>query len=485
MLQFWVLLLSQSLKLSSATETLVDGVSFLYLSKLLHQMFCLKTGVKLLECNLGLQRLFHSQPKIAARFVIDKSVLNSMALSCALTGEFDSGKAILKSVDCYGKDVSHSLGKVNYHKNNNKFQSLQEEEFAREYSRIKAFLDNPGHLTKSSVLKHFLRFYILPIQPTLKIDFPIRNCVINNDLVFENSSQQILTSIISQQNRVSAATKRGLEQMKNLSPGIFHLLTRTDETCCEIQASNFLIPEEVALENFCLQYNSSFAKNLHPILNNVDATLPFVKFAKQYGKQINKTTGFLLLNKLFRGNYPTEGYRLEIGAGTGDWIAAMAKLNRNFNWLAIELRLDRCHQIFSRIVLEDLKNCCLLGGNAVEIIESMLPASFLEKVFINFPQPSSYTDKRHWLSMEFFRNLHRNLLVDGEIILVTDNEPLCHQIAQEISCLDGMYTACHPGQFYLLGSPPSYEAYSSYFDRLWNNGKRTKRFHFQFKKVCQ
>ena len=51
--------------------------------------------------------------------------------------------------------------------------------------------------------------------------------------------------------------------------------------------------------------------------------------------------------------------KLEICSGFGEWVIEQAKAEAGVaNWSALELRYDRCHSIFSRMVFEAVR-CAL------------------------------------------------------------------------------------------------------------------------------
>ena len=57
--------------------------------------------------------------------------------------------------------------------------------------------------------------------------------------------------------------------------------------------------------------------------------------------------------------------KLEIASGTGDWVVAQAQADvGKAAWAALELRHDRVYGIFSRMVLKQVPNLCVIGGDA-------------------------------------------------------------------------------------------------------------------------
>ena len=94
----------------------------------------------------------------------------------------------------------------------------------------------------------------------------------------------------------------------------------------------------------------------------------FPKFLGDYTTKIRKMLspkGFLVFRNLFGNTLPV---KLEICSGAGEWAIAQAKADQDAaNWMALELRIDRVHQIFTRMIFHDVQNLAVLGGDATQV----------------------------------------------------------------------------------------------------------------------
>merc|ERR1712087_600835 len=150
-------------------------------------------------------------------------------------------------------------------------------------------------------------------------------------------------------------------------------------------------------------------------------------------------------------------------------------------------------------------NVCMLAGNAVTALQRMVPRS-IAQVFVNFPEPpvrrggggssgEASQDETcappHLLTVDTFRLIRRVLKPGGSLCILSDNVTYVRQLAGLVDAAGGFGT-CHPGgdaQGSKLegvhtrvwrGEPgttcgiPDPKA-SSYFDRLWRNGKLARR----------
>ena len=139
--------------------------------------------------------------------------------------------------------------------------------------------------------------------------------------------------------------------------------------------------------------------------------------------------------------------KLEICAGFGEWVVAQAKAERGVaNWAALELRYDRCHSIFSRMVFEGCENLAILGGDAAQILpvkgSGHIRPDSVDHVFVNFPEPPQ-TDMHHGaesqlhlLTAEFFRAIHRVLRTGGRLTILHDEYRYCCLLARTVAALN-------------------------------------------------
>lgn len=202
---------------------------------------------------------------------------------------------------------------------------------------------------------------------------------------------------------------------------------------------------------------------------------------------------------------------------SGEWVCSQAKHdNGSANWISMELRSDRCHQILSRAIFEEISNLAIICCDACELLSTWFPLHQVSELFINHPQPPEHIDRgkatnsqnqgKHLLTAHFFKILHKSLLPGGKITIVTDNQSYARMLLRIIS--DDVGQLFQPGtveetdcirEDFLLdysttnntdravskfslwrGNPDSRFGHnakcSSYFDRMWDKGKHCRRW---------
>ena len=205
--------------------------------------------------------------------------------------------------------------------------------------------------------------------------------------------------------------------------------------------------------------------------------------------------------------------RMEVCSGSGDWVVAQAVAEEGeANWVSMELRHDRVHAVWQKMVLQKASNMCVLGGDAFRVLRCHVAQGSVERVCVNFPEPPHWTgsseadSKLHLLTAEFFKTAHRALQQGGGLTILSDNLQYCQSLATEI----GRLTSCSGDAMFIttqvqpdagmrgwhedVESIRIYEGLpgkrlghavnaSSQFDRFWESGSYTKRYFLAVDKV--
>ncbi|KAG8461648.1 hypothetical protein KFE25_001266 [Diacronema lutheri] len=214
---------------------------------------------------------------------------------------------------------------------------------------------------------------------------------------------------------------------------------------------------------------------------------------------------------------------VELCCGGGEWLVQQAahdaRAGARVLWAGVELRADRAAQAFSRAALARLDNCAVLCADAAELFATRLQPGAIDAVCVNHPQPPEWSggaadsEGEHLLTHAFFSHVHAALRPGGSLTIVTDNVRYGRSLASALCAFDrpplvfaplavgvrededggederdahgsGGEHRLAPGEQGRVplheGVPPEACGYtvraSSYFDRLWAHGKRTRRF---------
>lgn len=99
---------------------------------------------------------------------------------------------------------------------------------------------------------------------------------------------------------------------------------------------------------------------------------------------------------------------LEIGFGEGEFIAEVAKLNADWNFVGIEIKYFRFKKALRLIRKENLNNVKLIHIDADIAIEQVFAPHSFDRVYINFPDPwpKDRHKKHRIINNTFLNNLY-------------------------------------------------------------------------------
>lgn len=208
--------------------------------------------------------------------------------------------------------------------------------------------------------------------------------------------------------------------------------------------------------------------------------LPRVRYLpKEKGDQRNDQQPELLnYEEIFGNKNPVF---LEVCSGSGEWAVSRAQEDSNSNWVALEIRFERVYDIWSRAVFGLVDNLLAICGDARPVVGECMPEQSIQECFVNFPEPPVWAESKHvLLDAAFFTKVHRALVNDGYLTICTDDEGVCKSTAKELSSIPNLFHSTFDTA-YSTKVPEDYG--TSYFDRLWKNGERRKRFFFRYRKL--
>jgi len=115
-----------------------------------------------------------------------------------------------------------------------------------------------------------------------------------------------------------------------------------------------------------------------------------------------------------------EELKLEIGFGSGEALISMAKKDPKCLYLGIEVHDSGVGRCLNSIHANAMSNVRVIRHDAIEVMQQMLPAQSLDRVFLFFPDP--WHKKRHnkrRIVNQRFRDLLVRLLKPGACLHMT------------------------------------------------------------------
>jgi tRNA (guanine-N7-)-methyltransferase len=128
-----------------------------------------------------------------------------------------------------------------------------------------------------------------------------------------------------------------------------------------------------------------------------------------------------------------DALKLEIGIGNGDALVSMAAADPSSLYIGVEVHEPGIGRCLNLIQQHGLANVRLVSHDAVEVLQHMVAAESLDRVFLFFPDP--WHKKRHHkrrIVNQHFRDLVYKALKPGAVIhIATDWQDYAEWIAEQ------------------------------------------------------
>ncbi len=137
----------------------------------------------------------------------------------------------------------------------------------------------------------------------------------------------------------------------------------------------------------------------------------------------------------FKQIFPAQsGVKLEIGFGNGETFVEMAEQDEAYGYIGIEVHTPGVGQCLKLTHDAQLKNLRIISHDAIEVLESMVPAESIDRVFLFFPDP--WHKKRHnkrRIVNDAFKNLLIKVMRPGAVLhMATDWQNYAEHMAAEM-----------------------------------------------------
>ncbi len=173
--------------------------------------------------------------------------------------------------------------------------------------------------------------------------------------------------------------------------------------------------------------------------------------------------------------------KMEVCSGGGEWVTSKAQEFPHVNWIAVEMRHTRCIDIWNKCKYHNIKNVIVLKGEALHLLKTFFTSQSVTEIFVNYPDPPVWEQsKRKLISRAFLTQVHQVMDDEGSITLVTDFERYANSMVVEFKQLTTAFESAFGKDWMSKNVPKGYG--SSYFDRFWQNGRKTDRFFLKYLK---
>ena len=141
-------------------------------------------------------------------------------------------------------------------------------------------------------------------------------------------------------------------------------------------------------------------------------------------------------------NDHTKPLHLDIGCGSGNFLINLAKHNKNWNYIGLEIREKLVNKSKSKLKDESIDNLFFAFGNAEYLIQDCIgkfPPGILSSVSFNFPDPwfKKKHHKRRIIQPQLIQKISRLMANGGFISIKSDVEELFEYM--DMTIIDSKY----------------------------------------------
>ncbi len=126
---------------------------------------------------------------------------------------------------------------------------------------------------------------------------------------------------------------------------------------------------------------------------------------------------------------------LDIGCGSGEFIAQLALMNPAEYFIGLEIKYGRIIKCLKKAEINKLDNVKFILCDASLLIKEIIPRRSLNKVFINNPDPwpKERHEKNRLINSNFLANVYKAMKRKGLLYIKTDDRIYMKTIKRELS----------------------------------------------------
>lgn len=169
---------------------------------------------------------------------------------------------------------------------------------------------------------------------------------------------------------------------------------------------------------------------------------------------------------------------LELGCGRGEYTVALARSEKERNFVGIDIKGARMWTGAKTVEQEQIPNAAFLRCE-IENIDNFFAPAEVDEIWITFPDPQMKKTRKRLTSIRFLNLYRRILRPDGVINLKTDS-PFLYEYTRRLVELNGFEVIRATDDLYGSGMADPVSAIKTYYEQQWlSRGKKIKLISFR------
>jgi tRNA (guanine-N7-)-methyltransferase len=160
---------------------------------------------------------------------------------------------------------------------------------------------------------------------------------------------------------------------------------------------------------------------------------------------------------------------LELGCGKGDYTIGLAREDRNFNYVGVDIKGARFWRGAKTAIEEGLDHVAFLRIRIDQIANYFAPEDKINQIWITFPDPQPRKGKeKKRLSSPQFLERYRLICNPGTVVnLKTDDRPL-YEYTMQVVKEQGLQLLQHSDDVYAqISKPHPVVSIQTFYEQMW------------------
>ena len=207
-------------------------------------------------------------------------------------------------------------------------------------------------------------------------------------------------------------------------------------------------------------------------------------------KNVIQPEGLFVDNFELKGKWADEFFKnsnpltLELGCGKGEYTVALAGLNKEKNYIGVDIKGARIYT-GAKLALENNQENAAFLRTRIDMIDRFFSEDEVSEIWITFPDPQPKKQNKRLTSAHFL-NLYGKILKDGSIINLKTDSRLLHFYTLELLKANNITPIVHTDDLYSSDYLNDVLSVKTYYEKQFlSEGKKITYLKFKFEKNKQ
>ncbi len=175
---------------------------------------------------------------------------------------------------------------------------------------------------------------------------------------------------------------------------------------------------------------------------------------------------------------------LELGCGKGEYTVNLAKLNRDRNFIGIDIKGARIWRGAKTVQEDNLTNVAFLRSH-IDVVTSFFQKDEVSEIWLTFSDPQKKKPRKR-LTSHYFLNRYREIMTDDGIINLKSDSTTLYNFTKKMIEHNKLECLADTDDLYNSDLVDEVLSIRTYYESIWlKEGKKIKYLKFRIKDDIQ